>query len=201
MGVTVDIGEGKDWREERLWYAVQTRSKSEHIAAAGLGRFGEVEVYCPRVKFQRPTARGPVWFTEALFPGYLFARFEAGEYLRAVRHSNAVTKLLQFGEDFAVVPDQAVAQIREEMGGGDFKVVEVGHQVGDEVEVASGPLRGMTGIVTNLLGGEQRVRLLLEFLGGVREFEVEAHRLRSGRAAQQAALPTADREAPGQRDH
>jgi transcription antitermination factor NusG len=189
MGVTIDIGKDRDWRTERLWYAVQTRSKSEHVAAAGLVRFGEVEVYCPRVKFQRPTARGPVWFTEALFPGYIFARFEAGEYLRAVRHSNAVTKLLQFGEDFAVVPDEAVQQIRKEMGGEDFKVVEIGHQIGDEVEVASGPLRGMSGIVTNLLGGDQRVRLLLEFLGGVREFEVDAHRLRTNRGAQEAALP------------
>lgn len=189
MGVTADIGKGLDWREERLWYAVQTRSKSEHVAAAGMKRFGEVETYCPRLKFQRPTARGPVWFTEALFPGYMFARFQAGEYLRAVRHSNAVSKLLQFGEDFAVLPDSAIEDIRTEMGGGDFKVIEIGHEIGDEVEVASGPMRGMKGVVTNLLGGDQRVRLLLEFLGGVREFEVEAHRLRGDRAAQAALSP------------
>ena len=123
MGVTIEID--GDWREQRLWYAVQTRAKSEHIAAAGLAQLGEVEVYCPRLRFQRPTPRGNVWFTEALFPGYIFARFAADDYLRAVGYGNAVSRLLQFGEDYAVLPDAVIERIRTEMGGEDLCEVEM----------------------------------------------------------------------------
>ncbi len=184
MGVTLHID--RDWREERLWYAVQTRAKSEHIAAAGLAQHGEVEVFCPRLRFQRPTPRGKVWYTEALFPGYLFARFEAASCLRAVTYGNAVVRLLQFGDDYAVLPDGAIEGIRAEMDGGELKEIEIVPEVGDEVEVAAGAFRGMKGIVTNLLGGAQRVRVLLEFLGRVSEVEIPAHKVKTGRDPQGA---------------
>ena len=57
-----------DWREMNLWYVVQTHAKSEHIAAAGLTRSGEIEVYCPRLRFQRLTRRGKVWYPRRSFP-------------------------------------------------------------------------------------------------------------------------------------
>lgn len=188
MGVTIEIA--GDWRHEPLWYAVQTRAKSEHIAAAGLRQLSDIEVYCPRLKFQRPTSRGKVWFTEALFPGYLFARFKAAELLRAVSYGSAVSRLLRFGEDYAVLPELAISQIRAEMGGADLREVMIIPEPGDEVEVAEGPFRGMRGIVTNLLGGAERVRVLLDILGRVNEVEVPAHRLRSDREPQRSlAVP------------
>ncbi len=175
-----------DWREMHLWYAVQTHAKSEHIAAAGLARSGEIEVYCPRLRFQRLTQRGKVWYTEALFPGYLFARFRVARHLRAVRYGTAVTRVLQFGDHYAVVPDASIDQIRTQMGGADIRSIETSAQVGDEVEIAAGPLLGMTGTVTGLLGGKQRVRVLIEFLGRVSEAEVPAHEVQSGRVPQQS---------------
>ena len=75
------------------WYCVQTRPKSEHIAAAGLVRFEGVEVYCPRIRFQKVTKRGKVWFREALFPNYIFARFAVEQHLRLVGSSQAVVRL------------------------------------------------------------------------------------------------------------
>ena len=65
--------------DDLAWYCVQTRPKSEHIARASLLQFGDVEVYCPRLRYHKTTRRGKVWFTEALFPCYLFARFDLGE--------------------------------------------------------------------------------------------------------------------------
>jgi hypothetical protein len=44
----------------------------------------------------------------------------------------------------------------------------------------------MTGTVTGLLGGKQRVRVLIEFLGRVSEAEVSAHDVQSGRVPQQS---------------
>ena len=86
------------------WYCVQTRPKSEHIAAAGLARFDGVEAYCPRIRYQKVTRRGKVWFREALFPNYIFARFDAEESLRAVSSSQAVVRVVGFGDVLGEVP-------------------------------------------------------------------------------------------------
>ena len=50
------------------WYVVRTRQKSEHIAAAHLQKYANLDqVFCPRIKFEKATLRGKVWFIEALF--------------------------------------------------------------------------------------------------------------------------------------
>ena len=183
MGVGSQIE--KDWRQKCSWYAVQTRAKSEHIAAAALLRSGGIEVYCPRLQFQRQTRRGKVWFTEALFPGYIFARFMVATQMRTVSYSLAVTRVLQFGDRYACVPDSAIDQIREQMGGDDTRILKPSAKVGDEVEITTGPLQGMTATVTGLQQGKDRVRLLIDFLGRVSEAELSVYDVQSDRVPQQ----------------
>ena len=160
--------------ESREWHCVQTKPKSEHIARASLLQFGDVEVYCPRIRYHKTTRRGKVWFTEALFPGYLFARFDLEQRLGAVRHANAVSRLLQFGGEYATLRPSVIAQIKHEMSGEELWTIE-SHEaltVGEETEVAHGPLRGLKGIVTGLLNGGERVRILMEMFGDMKEVEV-----------------------------
>lgn len=160
--------------EGREWHCVQTKPKSEHIARASLLQFGDVEVYCPRIRYHKTTRRGKVWFTEALFPGYLFARFNLEQRLRAVRHANAVSKLLQFGGEYATLRPSVIAQIKHEMSGEELWTIE-SHEsltLGDETEIAHGPLRGLKGIVTGLLSGGERVRILMEMFGDMKEVDV-----------------------------
>lgn len=147
------------------WYCIHTKPKCEHIVAAALGQFDGVEPWCPRLRFQRSTPRGKVWFTEALFPSYLFARFELAKMHRAVKHTHNVIRIVEFGGTPAPVPDQAIRDLRAGMGGSDMREVVHGVRVGDSVEVAEGPMRGLKGVVQGFLSGEERVRILLEFLG------------------------------------
>ncbi|MFT4637754.1 MAG: transcriptional antiterminator RfaH [Verrucomicrobiales bacterium] len=166
---------------EEGWHCIQTKPKSEHIAGASLRQFEDVEVYCPRIRYHKSTRRGKVWFTEALFPGYLFARFDAELRLRAVSSANAVSKLLRFGDHLATIPPNLIEQIRAEMEGQEMFTVE-NHDtlsIGEEKEVASGPLKGFQGIVTNLLSGGERVRLLVEMFGDLNEVEVRSGTLLS----------------------
>jgi transcriptional antiterminator RfaH len=58
------------------WFCLRSQVKREHLAAACLRQYPEVEAFCPRVRFRKRTTRGPVWFVESMFPGYLFARFD-----------------------------------------------------------------------------------------------------------------------------
>src|ERR1041385_1328942 len=63
--------------ESRLpWVLLRSQPKHQHSAAAHLRRHEGIEVLNPRVRFARPTRQGRVWVTEALFPNYIFARFD-----------------------------------------------------------------------------------------------------------------------------
>jgi transcriptional antiterminator RfaH len=53
------------------WFCLRAHAKREHLAAAYLRQHPEVEAFCPRVRFRKRTTRGPIWFVEPMFPGYL----------------------------------------------------------------------------------------------------------------------------------
>ena len=52
------------------WFCVRTHPKHEHIAAAQLRKESGVEVFLPRVRYQRTTRFGAAWTTEAMFRDY-----------------------------------------------------------------------------------------------------------------------------------
>src|SRR4026208_2096062 len=79
------------------WFCVRSRTRQEHIAAASLKRMEGMEVVNPRIRFRRPTSRGPVWVTESMFPGYVFARFSLRQSLDVVRYSFGVAGVVHFG--------------------------------------------------------------------------------------------------------
>lgn len=148
------------------WYCLRSQPKHEHIAAAHLRLCDGIEVFCPRIKIQRSTRRGLVWFTEALFPNYLFARFEMARWHSRVRYSQGVSGVVHFGRDFPDVSERALSDLREFMEDAEVKTVSFTLAEGDAVEIVDGPLRGQTGVVKHLLPARERVKVLLDFLGG-----------------------------------
>lgn len=169
------------------WRCIRGKPKSEHLAAQHLRAAG-FEAFCPRIRHQRQTARGRVWFVEALFPGYLFARF-APVNLRLVAATPFVSQVLSFMEDLGAVPDTVVAELRIAVDSDETITVNAAIQTGDTVDVVTGPLRGQTVTVTRVLPGADRVRILLEFLGDTHEVDVSILSLLSGRDPRITALP------------
>jgi transcription antitermination factor NusG len=170
------------------WYCVHTKPKCENSAASVLREMEGVETFCPRIRFQRSTRRGKVWFVEALFPSYFFARFSASEAFRAVKHSQNVIRVVEFGGIPVRVPDESIDYLRREMGAEALREIRVGIKVGDSVEVTEGPMRGLTGIVESVHSGEERVRILLEFLGRQSMVEISAGKLLSDSAPRSAVV-------------
>ena len=163
--------------DEKAWYCVHTKQKCEHLAAGVLhSQFG-LEVYCPRIRFQRSTPRGKVWFVEALFPSYFFACFGLASMLRAVNATNNVLRVLEFGGKYISVPERMIEDIRREMLNTDVREVRPTLKVGDHVELTEGPMRGFSGIIDKMINGQDRVRILLEFLGRQSMVEVETEKL------------------------
>jgi transcription elongation factor/antiterminator RfaH len=164
------------------WYCVRTQPKSEHIAAAHLRLLEGVEVFCPRLRLRKVTRRGPVWFVEALFPGYLFARFDPLASQNEVTHARGVSTIVRFKETPASVPDEAIAELRKHMDGTECKEIDQSIREGDSVVVAQGMFMGLTTVVTQALPARERVRVLVEFLGQCREVEVSKASLLPDRA-------------------
>lgn len=151
--------------EDISWFCVRSRTKEEHIATASLRRLEGMEVVNPRIRFRRPTARGPVWVTESMFPGYVFARFNLRQSLDVVRYAFGVAGVVHFGIFWPIVPDDVIEGIRAVVGDEEVRLVEPALKVGDEVEVAAGSFAGFRGIVTRIMPARDRVAVLLEFLG------------------------------------
>jgi transcriptional antiterminator RfaH len=163
---------------ELSWYCVRSQPRHEHIAAGHLRRNRGVQVFSPRVRFQRATRRGPVWVTEPLFPSYLFARFNRTTSLQDVQHTSGVARVVRFGLIWPTVPDDVIAELWAAVDGEQTRVIQEVLQVGDEVQVAGGAFDGFHAVVTRLMPARQRVAVLLEFLGRQTLAEVDYSALR-----------------------
>lgn len=148
----------------KSWFCLRSQPKHEHIAAARLRQDG-FEAFSPRIRFKRSTKRGPVWVTEALFPSYLFAKFHWATSARQVHHSHGILGIVHFGEKWPTIPEQAIADLRQAVGNEELCVVDNSVQAGDEITIAGGAFHGLQAIVTHVKPAQERVRVLLEFLG------------------------------------
>jgi len=161
------------------WYCVRTQTKREHIAAGHLREIESIEVFCPRLRYRKATRRGKIWWVEPLFPGYLLAKFHFAEMERAVTFCQGVRGLVRFGSEFPHVPASFVDALRDEIrdrsDSDDQESFSVSPiiQVGDEVEIAHGPLQGMHGTIISVAPAAERVKILLEFLGQQHAVDVD----------------------------
>jgi transcriptional antiterminator RfaH len=155
-----------------VWFCLKTQPKREHLAATALRRQFGVECFSPRLRFRRMTQRGPVWFVEAMFPGYLFAKFVYSEQRRAVEGSHGIRGIVHFGVYLAMLPENIVSGLRSRVGEEEVVTVDSSLKVGQSVEIVEGPFRGLEALVTRLLPARERIRVLLEFLGRPLEMEI-----------------------------
>lgn len=154
------------------WYCIRSQTKREHIAAQHLRGLDGVEVFCPRIRYRKATRRGKVWWVEPLFPGYILARFDIKTMERAVTFCQGVRGLVRFGSIIPSVPESFVESLREQVHqhsqpelDSDTLSVSPTIEIGDEVEIAHGPFRGMSGTIVQVASATDRVKVLLEFLG------------------------------------
>jgi transcriptional antiterminator RfaH len=154
-------------REEPLdgWFCLRAQPKREHIAAACLRQNSEVEVFCPRIRYRKQTSRGPVWFVESMFPGYLFARFDYATFHRRVRQGPAIMGFVQFGDRFGLLPNELISELKAHLGEDELVEINQGLEPGQNVQIAQGPFQGLEAVVTRLIAARDRVQILIEWMG------------------------------------
>ena len=158
---------------ELRWLCLRSHPRQEHLAVAHLRKAEEIEVFFPRLRFKKATRRGAQWFTEALFPNYLFARFDTKKHLSRVKHTPGVSTVVQFGKTCAVVPDFVILELKKSLGEEELKVLPDQIDPGDIVVVTNGLFKGLHATVTDILPSKERVKILLNLLGRLNEVEIE----------------------------
>lgn len=155
-----------------LWFCLKTQPKREHLAATALRRQFGIECFSPRLRFRRMTQRGPVWFVEAMFPGYLFAKFVYSTQRRAVENSHGIQGIVHFGDQLATLPEHVVSALQSRVGLEEIVTIDCSMNVGQSVQIIQGPFQGLQAVVTHLLPAKDRIRVLFDFLGRSMEMEL-----------------------------
>ena len=147
------------------WFCLRAQPKHEHIAARHLRQLAGLEVFLPRIRFQRKARQGLTWVTEALFPNYLFTRFHWKTALRLVHHTPGVAGVVHFGTRWPTVADDVIEELRRLFGSDQLHVISGEPQAGDRVQIVGGVFHDLRAVVTQVMPARERVRVLLEFLG------------------------------------
>jgi transcriptional antiterminator RfaH len=146
------------------WYALRSKPRKEDVVWKQARDQG-FEVFYPRLRVNpvNPRARK----VKPYFPGYLFVRVDLEAVGRSVfEWMPHAVGLVSFGGEPASVPDNLVFAIRQRVE----EIAAVGGEVfdglrqGDRVRINYGPFEGYEAIFDARVPGNERVRVLLQFI-------------------------------------
>jgi len=147
---------------EMKWYVVQSKPREEERALHFLKEKG-FDTYLPRMEVVNVRKFKNVKSKQALFPGYLFCRFDKDENLGHVRWTQGVKKMLPESVSPMPVDDEIVEAIhRLEQKDGVIRKKPL--QKKDPIRIARGPMKDVLGIFDHWTSDQGRVMVLLNFI-------------------------------------
>lgn len=143
------------------WYLVQSKPGQAQRAAQELSNQG-YEIFCPTIQVEKIKGGKRLEQTEPLFPGYVFIELsELSSNWRPIRSTRGVARIVSFGDQPAVVPDDAIELLRENAR---RQAIQMSLKSKDPVTLAEGPFKNLDAVFLEY-DGEKRAFLLLELLG------------------------------------
>jgi transcription antitermination factor NusG len=134
------------------WFAIRVKSNRERVTAQGLRGRG-YEVFLPEYQVQGTCGRGR---EAALFPGYLFSRFDVTNRLPIVTLPGVV-HIVGMGRTPIPVDAGELESLKVVVQAGLLLNPNEPYTVGEKVCVQQGPLAGACGVVV----GHSRERLVV----------------------------------------
>lgn len=146
------------------WYALRSKPNKEDFLASQL-QAGNFVVYYPRLRVSvvNPRARK----VRPYFPGYLFVHVDlAAINLSDLKWMPGGTGLVSFGGEPAVVPDSLITAIQKRVDELNVSARPAVEDLipGEAVILEEGPFAGYEAIFDGRISGQDRVRVLLNFL-------------------------------------
>lgn len=163
------------------WYVVHCRPSREQCVATLLNTVLHLEIYVPQV---RSYLQGKVQ-DAPLFPGYLFVRCLLSQgILSQICTMPGVLHVVSFGNCPEPVPPDIIITLRQRVDelnrrGG---IPNHSFEPGTPVRLKEGPLGGLEAIFLGPTHPSERVRVLIEFLGRLRELELSVDLLEASRS-------------------
>jgi len=144
------------------WYVVQSKPREEERARYYLEEKG-FDTYLPMMEVLKVRGFKNVKIESALFPGYLFCRFNPDDSLAHVRWTRGVKKLLP--ESVHPVPvENEVVQAIQSLQQHDGVIRQKPLQQNDQIRIARGPMKDILGVFDHWTSDQGRVKVLLNFI-------------------------------------
>jgi transcriptional antiterminator RfaH len=156
----------------QAWYVVHTKPRQEARALENLQKQG-FNCFLPTMQVQKLRNQKVQNITEPMFSRYLFIQLnDQTQNWGPIRSTLGVSKLVSFGPQPAKVPAEFITFLQE----APIETIERMFNPGDQVQVASGPFKGLEGqyvahdgetrafVLVDLLGQPQKLRMAVESL-------------------------------------
>jgi transcriptional antiterminator RfaH len=159
-------------KNSSAWYVVHTKPRQETRALQNLENQG-FACFLPTMEVEKLRNQRVLRVVEPMFSRYLFIQLDdTAQNWAPIRSTLGVSKLVSFGHIPAKAPPELIAFLRQAPAETIARLFEVGSQV----RVASGPLKGLEGefvahdgetrgfVLVDLLGQPQKLRIALDSL-------------------------------------
>ena len=139
------------------WYVINTKPKKE-TQVERLFQEGGFTIYCPKYFSEKKVT--------PFFPGYAFLYFDYPAQYQMVKYTRGVKRVVGNDAGPTPIPTETVEGIKARELNGLIVFEKYGAQprVGDAIEVAEGPLKGLKGIFQKEIGDKERVMILLNYV-------------------------------------
>ena len=160
----------------QAWYVCQSKPRQEAKAVARLAEQG-YEVYLPMLP--RWERKKGAWIKreQVMFPRYCLVRCGSPQQsIAPIRSTPGVLGLVRFGNEVATLGASVVVAIRElAERNGEQAEKSAPFEIGAQVAVVDGPLKGLSGLVSAI--AEERVAVMLTLLGREKQILIPADHL------------------------
>jgi len=144
------------------WFVVQSKPREEERAFHFLKEKG-FDTYLPMMEVVNIRGFKNATTEKALFPGYLFCRFNPEDSLAHVRWTRGVKKILP--ECVSPIPvDNEVVEAIQSLEQHDGVIRQQPFQKNDQIRIARGPMRDILGVFDHWTSDQGRVKVLLNFI-------------------------------------
>jgi len=159
------------------WYCLRVAARREQLTARQVRLRTGVAVFAPQIRVPRPAPHSTARLSsEALFPGYVFARFRYPHDVRHVASTPGVLQLVAFGGAPKAVDDRVIEHLDREVRLAGAAQDARSFSEGDWVRIVAGCFRGAEGrVLAN--SGNSRVSVMLHLLGHDIQLSVPADQL------------------------
>ena len=153
------------------WYVINTKPKKE-FQVERLFTEGGIEIYNPKYLNEERI--------KPFFPGYEFISFDFPDQYRLVKYTRGVKRLVGVREIPVPIPNEVIREIKSREVNGLIEIDKYGEkpEVGDEIEVVEGPLKGLRGVFKKELTAKERVLILLNYVTYQAQLIIEKEKLK-----------------------